>query len=141
MLSVPACHAEAGSVFALAMFVAPGVTQFTVAEFSTPARIAAAAVTHAASVLATVQVAQFLRAVLSAPLRLAAARLAVQIERSMAGTVRQALQCVLVHRGTVGSLPALLADACALGTESVARAGRMRTIHWRKCKIMIIMTE
>lgn len=52
----------------------------------------------------------------------------------MSRAIGQTLQRVLVHDGAVLALPALLADARAVRTEAVTRAGRMRTIDWTlKC--------
>lgn len=119
VLAIPAGDAQARSVLTLAMLVTARIAQFAVAEFATPTSITTTAIAHATSMLATVQVAQFLRTVLAAPLRLASARLTVQIERPVAGTIGQTLQRILVHGGTVRSLPAFLADACSLGTEAM----------------------
>lgn len=132
MLPVPPGHAQARSVLALTMLVAARIAQPRVAEFTSPAGIARARIPDAASVLATVEIAQLLRAVLAAPLGLARARLAVQIEGAVAGAVRQALERVLVHGGTVRALPALFADAGAVGAEAVAGAGRVGTVHWKR---------
>lgn len=129
MFAIPAGHAQARPVFALAVLVTARIAQLTVAELASPAGIAAAAVAHAAPMLATVQIAQLLRAVFAAPFRLASARLAIEIERPVARTVRQALQRILVHGGTVRSLPALFADARSVGTESMPRAGRVGAVH------------
>lgn len=88
VLAIPPRYAQARSVLTLAMLVTARIAQFTVAELAAPADIASAAVAHAPPMLATVQIAQLLRTVLAAPLGLAGARLAVQIERPVAGTVR-----------------------------------------------------
>lgn len=88
VLSIPSGDTQARSVLTLSMLVAPRIAQFTVAELSSPGWIATATVAHATPMLATVQIAQFLRTVLSTPLRLAGARLAVQVKRPVAGTVR-----------------------------------------------------
>lgn len=130
MLPVPSGHAQAGSVLALAMLVAPWIAQLVVAVLAAPSGITAARLADASPVLATVQIAQLLGAILTAPLGLAGAGLRVQIERTVAGAVGQTLQCVLVHRGTVRALPALLADAGTLGTEPMPGTGRMGTVNW-----------
>ena len=59
MFPVPTGHAEARSVLALAVFVAPGVALFQVAELARPAGIALARFRHAMAVVAAIQVAQF----------------------------------------------------------------------------------
>lgn len=141
MLPVPPGHAQARSVLALTMLVAARIAQPRVAEFTSPAGIASAGIADAASVLATVEIAQLLRAVLAAPLGLARARLAVQIEGAVAGAVGQALERVLVHGGTVRALPALFADAGAVGAEAVAGAGRVGTVHWKRGRGAAISTR
>lgn len=62
------------------------------------------------------------RAVIATPLGLTGAGLGVQIECTVSRAVGQALQRLLVHGGTVRSLPALLADARSIGTVPMARA-------------------
>lgn len=59
MFSVPAGDAEARSVFALAVLVAPRIALFQVAKFPRPTRIALAGLRDAVSVVAAVQIAQF----------------------------------------------------------------------------------
>jgi len=130
VLPVPAGDAQTGAVLALAVLVAAGVAQPRVAILASPLRVTGTGVALAATMLAAVQVAQLLGTVVAAPLGLAGTRLGVQVEGAVAGAVGQALQRVLIHGGAVRSLPALLADAGAVGAESVARAVRMRTVHW-----------
>lgn len=69
-----------------------------------------------------------LRAIVAGPHGLAEAGLGLQIEIPVAAAVRQALQSLFVHLTAIGPFPALLADARALGAETVARAGRMRAV-------------
>lgn len=68
------------------------------------------------------------RAIVAGPHGLAEAGLGLQVEVAVSAAVRQALQRLLVHLATVGPLPALFADARALGAETVAGAGWMRTV-------------
>lgn len=65
------------------------------------------------------------RAIITAPFWCANARLRVQIEITVAGTIGQTLQRVLIHLAAVLSLPALLAQTGAVRAESMAGARRM----------------
>lgn len=59
MLSIPAGNAQTSAVLALAMLVAPCITELSVAVFAAPAIVTLAGLAHTSSVLAALQVAQF----------------------------------------------------------------------------------
>jgi hypothetical protein len=56
---VPTRDAEASTVLALSVFVAPGIALFQIAEFPGPSRIALAGIGDAVAVIPAVEIAQF----------------------------------------------------------------------------------
>lgn len=68
-------------------------------------------------------------AIIAGPHRLTEARLRLEIKVAVSAATRQALERLLIHLTAVSALPALLADAGALGTETMPRAGRVRAVH------------
>lgn len=128
VLAIPTGDTQTRSVLALTVLVATTVAEFRVAVLATPLRITGAGIALTATMLATIEVAQLLGAVIATPLGLARAGLGVQVEGTVARAVGQALQGILIHGGTVCSLPALFADAGAVGTEAMSRAIGMGTV-------------
>lgn len=120
MLAIPSGDTQTRSVLALTMLIAATVTEFRIAVVTAPFRITGAGIALAATMLTAVKVAQLLGAIIAAPFRLTCAGLCVQIECTVSRTVWQALQRILIHGGAVHTLPAFLADACAVSAEAMS---------------------
>lgn len=129
VLAVPTGDTQTRSVLALTVLVATAVTELRVAVLATPLGITGAGIALAATMLATVEIAQLLGAIIATPLGLARAGLGIEVEGAVSRAVGQALQGILIHGGTVCALPALLADASAVGAEAMPGAIRMGTVN------------
>lgn len=129
VLAIPPGDTQTRSILALTVLVAPTVAEFRVAVLATPFGITGAGIALTASMLATIEIAQLFGAVIATPLGLARAGLGVQVECAVSRAVGQALQGILIHGGAVCSLPALLADTGAVGTEAMTRAIGMGTVN------------
>ena len=97
VLAIPASHAQARAVLALAVFGTAGVAQPLGAQLACPARIADTGTGLAASMPAAVDPARRPRTVVASPAGVAHAPVQLQAEDTLFRTVGQALHRVAVH--------------------------------------------